>query len=213
MNSEAGYTPEDAVGLEETAPGVGAHHAVGVGRPLSTQKKFELKTKLRCSCERRPRTPPPWQGGAGPGPRTWPWGPQSALGLPADLVNKAILSCRRWFDRKHEQCLQRIWVPLLSHLLCLPMKFKFFCGIAKGQPARRRVGSSRRGSRGLGRHGVGAGQESNRAAASGSEDRAPSEPVPPQTGSVTRRKSLLSPELGLRTCNGHNPAASPIEGF
>lgn len=208
MNSEAGYTPEDAVGLEETAPGVGAHHAVAVGRPLSTQKKFELKTKLRCSCERRPRTPPPRRQA-----RTWRWGPQSALGLPADLVNKAILSCRRWFDRKHEQCLQRIWVPLLSHLLCLPMKFKFFCGIAKGQPARRRVGSSRRGSRGLGRHGVGAGQESNRAAASGSEDRAPSEPVPPQTGSVTRRKSLLSPELGLRTCNGHNPSASHTEGF
>nr|KAF6396525.1 DC-STAMP domain containing 1 [Rousettus aegyptiacus] len=39
VNSEAGYTPEDAVGLEETAPGVGAHHAVAVGRPLSTQKK------------------------------------------------------------------------------------------------------------------------------------------------------------------------------
>lgn len=70
MNSEAGYTPEDAVGLEETAPGVGAHHAVAVGRPLSTQKKFELKTKLRCSCERRPRTPPlAGRGGArAPGP-------------------------------------------------------------------------------------------------------------------------------------------------
>lgn len=77
---------------------------------------------------------PPGRAGRGQGPRTWRWGPQSALGLPADLVNKAILSCRRWFDRKHEQCLQRIWVPLLSHLLCLPMKFKFFCGIAKGQP-------------------------------------------------------------------------------
>lgn len=44
-----------------------------------------------------------------------------------------MLSCRRWFDRKHEQCMERIWVPLLNHLLCLPMKFKFFCSIARGQ--------------------------------------------------------------------------------
>lgn len=82
MNSEAGYTPEDAVGLEETAPGVGAHHAVAVGRPLSTQKKFELKTKLRCSCERRPRTPPPWQGGAGPGPPDLAVGASDSPGPP-----------------------------------------------------------------------------------------------------------------------------------
>ncbi|XP_023390073.1 E3 ubiquitin-protein ligase DCST1 [Pteropus vampyrus] len=97
VNSETGYAPADATGLEETAPGVGAHQAVAFRRRLSTQKMFELKTKLRCSY----------------------------------VVNQAILSCRRWFDHKHEQCMQRIWVPLLSHLLCLPMKFKFFCGIAK----------------------------------------------------------------------------------
>lgn len=28
--------------------------------------------------------------------------------------------------------MQRIQVPLLNSLLCLPMKFKFFCNIAKG---------------------------------------------------------------------------------
>ncbi|XP_006923610.1 E3 ubiquitin-protein ligase DCST1 [Pteropus alecto] len=97
VNSETGYAPADAAGLEETAPGVGGHQAVAFRHRLSTQKMFELKTKLRCSY----------------------------------VVNQAILSCRRWFDHKHEQCMQRIWVPLLSHLLCLPMKFKFFCGIAK----------------------------------------------------------------------------------
>ncbi|KAF6074302.1 DC-STAMP domain containing 1 [Phyllostomus discolor] len=49
----------------------------------------------------------------------------------SNIVNRAILSCRRWFDKRHEQCMQRISIPLLNHLLCLPMKFKFFCGIAK----------------------------------------------------------------------------------
>lgn len=140
-------------------------------------------------------------------------GPQPAPGLPTDVVNKAILSCRRWFDQKHEQCMQRIWVPLLNHLLCLPMKFKFFCGITKGQHGGRRVGSSRRGSWGPGGHGVGVGQGGNRVEASGLEDGAPSEPVPPPTGSATQGESLLSSELCLLTCNGHNPGASPTEGF
>ncbi|XP_004629998.1 E3 ubiquitin-protein ligase DCST1 [Octodon degus] len=97
VSSEAGYAPEDVVDSEETAPGAGAQKAPSTRFHLSTQKMFELKTKLRCSY----------------------------------VVNQAILSCQRWFDRKHEQCMQRIWVPLLNHLLCLPMKFKFFCGIAK----------------------------------------------------------------------------------
>ncbi|XP_004871521.1 DC-STAMP domain-containing protein 1 isoform X2 [Heterocephalus glaber] len=89
VSSEAGYAPEDAMDPEETARSTRPH--------LSTQKMFELKTKLRCS----------------------------------HVVNQAILSCHRWFDRKHEQCVQRVWVPLLNHLLCLPMKFKFFCSITK----------------------------------------------------------------------------------
>ncbi|KAL1772114.1 DC-STAMP domain-containing protein 1 [Sigmodon hispidus] len=47
------------------------------------------------------------------------------------VVNEAVVSCHRWFKRKHQQCMERISVPLLNHLLCLPMKFKFFCSIAK----------------------------------------------------------------------------------
>ncbi|KAF6292726.1 DC-STAMP domain containing 1 [Rhinolophus ferrumequinum] len=97
VSSETGYTPEEATGSEETAQGLRTHRAVASRHHLSTQKMYEMKTKLRCS----------------------------------SVVNQAILSCRRWFDRKHEQCMQRIWVPLLKHLLCVPMKFKFFCGIAK----------------------------------------------------------------------------------
>ncbi|KAL4828927.1 hypothetical protein H8958_018679 [Nasalis larvatus] len=97
VNSETGYTPEDAMDSGETAQGREAHQAPASSLHLSTQKMYELKTKLRCSY----------------------------------VVNQAILSCRRWFDHKHEQCMKHIWVPLLTHLLCLPMKFKFFCGIAK----------------------------------------------------------------------------------
>uniref|UniRef100_F7I0X5 DC-STAMP domain containing 1 n=1 Tax=Callithrix jacchus TaxID=9483 RepID=F7I0X5_CALJA len=97
VNSETGYTPEEAVDSGQTAQGREARQAPASRLHLSTQKMYELKTKLRCSY----------------------------------VVIQAILSCRRWFDRKHEQCMKHIRVPLLTHLLCLPMKFKFFCGIAK----------------------------------------------------------------------------------
>ncbi|XP_007108956.1 LOW QUALITY PROTEIN: E3 ubiquitin-protein ligase DCST1 [Physeter macrocephalus] len=97
VNSESGYAPEDAEGSEETAPGRETLRASAFRHRLSTQKMYELKTKLRCS----------------------------------HVVNKAMITCRRWFDQKHRECIRRIWVPLLNHLLCLPMKFKFFCGIVK----------------------------------------------------------------------------------
>ncbi|XP_012331725.2 E3 ubiquitin-protein ligase DCST1 isoform X2 [Aotus nancymaae] len=97
VNSETGYTPEEAVDSGQAAQGREARQAPDSRLHLSTQKMYELKTKLRCSY----------------------------------VVSQAILSCHSWFDRKHEQCMKYIWVPLLTHLLCLPMKFKFFCDIAK----------------------------------------------------------------------------------
>ncbi|XP_007946705.1 E3 ubiquitin-protein ligase DCST1 [Orycteropus afer afer] len=97
VKSEAGFNPEDAMDSNKTAQDVESRQFPASRQPLSTQKMFELKTKLRCSY----------------------------------VVNKAMFSCQQWFDRKHEQCMQRIWVPLLNHLLCLPMKFKFLCGITK----------------------------------------------------------------------------------
>ncbi|KAM9168877.1 E3 ubiquitin-protein ligase DCST1 [Mergus octosetaceus] len=64
---------------------------------LSTQKLFEMKTKLRCTY----------------------------------VVDHAMQRCRDWFDTKHKACMALIVVPLISHLLCLPMKFKFLCHIVK----------------------------------------------------------------------------------
>ncbi|CAO2598865.1 E3 ubiquitin-protein ligase DCST1 [Lemmus lemmus] len=93
VRSEIGYSPEDAT----DTPAAESRDVPGGRRHLSTQKMYELKTKLRCSY----------------------------------VINKAIINCHRWFEDKHQQCMQRIWVPLLNHLLCLPMKFKFFCSIAK----------------------------------------------------------------------------------
>uniref|UniRef100_A0A8D2KWZ5 DC-STAMP domain containing 1 n=1 Tax=Varanus komodoensis TaxID=61221 RepID=A0A8D2KWZ5_VARKO len=45
----------------------------------------------------------------------------------AYIIDQAIARCRSWFDTKHRSCLRTIAVPLLNHLLCIPMKFTFLC--------------------------------------------------------------------------------------
>ncbi|CAM5123848.1 unnamed protein product [Natator depressus] len=47
------------------------------------------------------------------------------------VVDEAIRRCQAWFDAKHKACLRSIAVPLISHLLCLPMKFKFLCHVVQ----------------------------------------------------------------------------------
>nr|XP_033781337.1 E3 ubiquitin-protein ligase DCST1 [Geotrypetes seraphini] len=64
---------------------------------LSTQKMFELKTKMRCEY----------------------------------VVEGAIQRCHAWFDKKYDNCLRTIFIPLISHLLCLPMRFKFLCYLTR----------------------------------------------------------------------------------
>ncbi|XP_065430421.1 E3 ubiquitin-protein ligase DCST1 [Chrysemys picta bellii] len=47
------------------------------------------------------------------------------------VIDEAIGRCQAWFDAKHKACLRRVAVPLISHLLCLPMKFKFLCHVVQ----------------------------------------------------------------------------------
>ncbi|XP_073179571.1 E3 ubiquitin-protein ligase DCST1 [Lepidochelys kempii] len=47
------------------------------------------------------------------------------------VVDEAIRRCQAWFDAKHKACQRSITVPLISHLLCLPMKFKFLCHVVQ----------------------------------------------------------------------------------
>ncbi|XP_045839254.1 E3 ubiquitin-protein ligase DCST1 [Meles meles] len=129
VKSDAGFVPEDMPGSDPMAHKGASQRALPPRRrALSTQKMYELKTKLRCSCEGRGGA---WGGVGGAGLQAGHRGDLTCPRLPADVVDRAIASCRRWFDQKHKQCVQRVWVPLFRDLLCLPMKFKFFCGIAK----------------------------------------------------------------------------------
>ncbi|XP_068271216.1 E3 ubiquitin-protein ligase DCST1 [Nyctibius grandis] len=64
---------------------------------LSTQEKYEMKTRLRCDY----------------------------------VIQLGMKRCRDWFDAKHKLCMQKVYVPIINHLLCIPMKFKFLCNIVK----------------------------------------------------------------------------------
>lgn len=203
VNSDTGFTLENATGSEGTARGAETHGARPPRRRLSTQKMYELKTKLRCSCEG-------WGGGgrgAGWGGGSGPAGPHLPPALPADVVDRGILSCRRWFKRKHEQCLQRVWVPLLKHLLCLPMTFKFFCGIAKG---RRAMGGGDTGPRSAVLGAVrssGWGRKATRRAGLGGTRAQPLLRLYPQ---LTFTAGLV---LSLHLRDGPNNSTYPIRGF
>uniref|UniRef100_A0ABM5F4W2 E3 ubiquitin-protein ligase DCST1 n=1 Tax=Pogona vitticeps TaxID=103695 RepID=A0ABM5F4W2_9SAUR len=49
----------------------------------------------------------------------------------AYIINQAVQRCQTWFETKYRSCLRTIAVPLISHLLCIPMKFSFLCHLAK----------------------------------------------------------------------------------
>ncbi|XP_042295667.1 E3 ubiquitin-protein ligase DCST1 isoform X2 [Sceloporus undulatus] len=47
------------------------------------------------------------------------------------IIDQAIKRCQTWFETKYRSCLRTIAVPLVSHLLCIPMKFSFLCQFVK----------------------------------------------------------------------------------
>ncbi|XP_062393945.1 E3 ubiquitin-protein ligase DCST1 [Sardina pilchardus] len=47
------------------------------------------------------------------------------------VVEEGVERCRGWFDVKWQECMDTISVPLINHLLCVPMKFDFLCDVMK----------------------------------------------------------------------------------
>ncbi|XP_039605589.1 E3 ubiquitin-protein ligase DCST1 [Polypterus senegalus] len=45
------------------------------------------------------------------------------------VVDESVQRCKDWFHRKWVECNEKIMLPLISHLLCLPMTFSFACEI------------------------------------------------------------------------------------
>ncbi|KAM9251983.1 E3 ubiquitin-protein ligase DCST1 [Cariama cristata] len=47
------------------------------------------------------------------------------------VIELGMERCREWFNTKYDACMAQLLVPFISHLLCLPMKFRFLCHIVK----------------------------------------------------------------------------------
>ncbi|XP_038624420.1 E3 ubiquitin-protein ligase DCST1 [Tachyglossus aculeatus] len=47
------------------------------------------------------------------------------------LVRESELGCGRWFSARLSRCLNALPLPLLKHLLCLPLRFDFVCAAAR----------------------------------------------------------------------------------
>ena len=123
LNEEAQSVGRSFVGLNEEVADRQGYDLRRGAEASSTQQLYESKTKLRCDRERGP--------GGGDGGGAGMWG-RSRAARPAEVVQDATQRCRRWFEAKHRACMAQIVVPVISHLLCLPMRFTFLCHIAKG---------------------------------------------------------------------------------
>uniref|UniRef100_L7N3B4 Dendritic cell-specific transmembrane protein-like domain-containing protein n=1 Tax=Xenopus tropicalis TaxID=8364 RepID=L7N3B4_XENTR len=87
---------------------------------INTQKKFSLKTFLRSQCTLYMQYLNEWKDSI-----TLTDNPFSFL---TGLFEMGIGKCHEWFDKKYDDCMQTIMLPVLNHALCWPMKLKFVCG-------------------------------------------------------------------------------------
>uniref|UniRef100_A0A8C5X3Y4 Uncharacterized protein n=1 Tax=Malurus cyaneus samueli TaxID=2593467 RepID=A0A8C5X3Y4_9PASS len=104
----------------------------GTHRGPSTQELYEKKTRYRCAGE--------WggqgvaacgEGAAPPYPSAPQFGAmpaQAAEGsCPPAVIKKGLQRCGDHFQRMHAACMLRVSVPIISHLICMPMQFSFLC--------------------------------------------------------------------------------------
>uniref|UniRef100_A0A3Q1EL76 DC-STAMP domain containing 1 n=1 Tax=Acanthochromis polyacanthus TaxID=80966 RepID=A0A3Q1EL76_9TELE len=54
--------------------------------------------------------------------------------LQCDVMNQGIQRCADWFSSRWEACLEAIPVPVINHILCIPMKFHFLCDVMRMTP-------------------------------------------------------------------------------
>ncbi|XP_074784872.1 E3 ubiquitin-protein ligase DCST1 [Athene noctua] len=47
------------------------------------------------------------------------------------VIKLGMKRCWDWFSEKHHACMSQVRVPIVSHFLCLPMKFTLLCNIAQ----------------------------------------------------------------------------------
>lgn len=49
------------------------------------------------------------------------------------VVVEGVQRCADWFSNKWVECMEMISVPVINHILCVPMKFHFLCDVLRGE--------------------------------------------------------------------------------
>lgn len=50
-----------------------------------------------------------------------------------DVVDQGVQRCTDWFSHRWEECMKAIPVPVINHILCVPMQFHFLCDVMRGE--------------------------------------------------------------------------------
>lgn len=59
-----------------------------------------------------------------------------------NVVDLGVQRCADWFSLRWAECMETIPVPVINHILCVPMKFHFLCDVMKGGAAAGGAGRS-----------------------------------------------------------------------
>ncbi|XP_040923566.1 E3 ubiquitin-protein ligase DCST1 isoform X6 [Betta splendens] len=62
-----------------------------------------------------------------------------------DVVEDGVQRCADWFALRWKECMEVVPVPVISHMVCVSMKFHFLCDIIRGAAAAGGAGWSRDG--------------------------------------------------------------------
>lgn len=47
------------------------------------------------------------------------------------MIERGLQRCLRHFQRMYDKCMKKVTVPLINHIVCLPMQFGFLCHSVK----------------------------------------------------------------------------------
>lgn len=94
----------------------------------STQELFTSRTRMQCDSESHDNgicnILERWSKSETRSPRR--------VCVP-DVVDEGVQRCTDWFSQRWAECMKAIPVPVINHILCVPMQFHFLCDVMRGE--------------------------------------------------------------------------------
>lgn len=107
-----------------------SRRAAAAATASGTQELFTSRTRMQCDSEshdnileRRRKN----ETGS----------PHRVRACVPDVVDEGVRRCTDWFSLRWAECMKAIPVPVINHILCVPMQFHFLCDVMRGERSRR----------------------------------------------------------------------------